>query len=41
MSKEKKVVKTDEDCGGLKLYNPVKPPKKTAVKKPTGAKKTK
>ena len=41
MIKEKKTVKTDEDCGGLKPYNPIKAPKKTTVKKPTGTKKTK
>lgn len=33
MSKEKKNTKTDELCGGLKLYNPIKPPKKTPAKK--------
>lgn len=31
--------KMDNDCGGLKPYNPIKPPKKTTTKKDT--KKTK
>lgn len=28
-----KKTKMDSDCGGLKPYDPIKPPKKTPVKK--------
>lgn len=33
MNKEKKNAKMEEDCGGIKPYNPIKPPKKTSAKK--------
>ena len=33
MSKEKKNETMEEDCGGLKPFNPIKPPKKTNTKK--------
>lgn len=34
MNKEKKISKMDDDCGGLKPFDPVKAPvKKTQVKK--------
>ena len=33
MSKNTKKVKMEDDCGGLKPYNPIKPPKKTTAKK--------
>lgn len=33
MRKEKKNEAMEEDCGGLKPFNPVKPPKKTSAKK--------
>lgn len=33
MNREKKTEKMDESCGGLKPYNPIKPPKKTETKK--------
>ena len=33
MSKNTKKVKMEDDCGGLKPYNPIKQPKKTTTKK--------
>lgn len=33
MIKEKKTTKMDDDCGGIKPYNPIKPPKKTSTPK--------
>ena len=47
MRKEAKNEKMDEDCGGLKIYDPIKAPtkksavKKVTIKKANGAKKTK
>lgn len=41
MKKEKETTKMDKDCGGLKPFDPVKPPKKTTTKKTKDTKKTK
>lgn len=39
MRKEKKTAKMDEDCGGLKIYDPIKAPTKKATPKKTDTKK--
>ena len=40
MKKEKTTVKMDEDCGGLKPFDPIKKPTKKPDTKKTPAKKT-
>lgn len=39
MKKEKTTVKMDEDCGGLKPFDPIKKPTKKSTTKKTDTKK--